>query len=355
MLRSAISAASGVFIFAALAGGATAQTTTIKTAPDSATIAWTRLAFSHDGRVLREVGSSAPRASGEGWLVRIATYDAATGNITRTQTLPSLNRVDSMTSDGRVLAVSVDSADLDGPAHFYLLDADTAETQPIPDNWFEVNDRWAAVGISGDGKLVSAFSINVDAEVPLVVALYDWQTKELVGKQRNGFPAGGFSTGEVTTDGKIAFTYNRTGSEIVDPGTGRLVLHAGINSVRSPDGKWVVEFTNHGSVEPPAEITIEHGEGGQPAGKLDIQLTEQQRYGTYPGAFCGTTGKFVTSISDTVRVFKIPSGKKIASIAASKWRDPKAGDYPSDSLACSDDGKHVAIRSGSRLTVHKLK
>jgi hypothetical protein len=87
MLRSAISAASGVFIFAALASGSLAQTITIKTTPESAQLYWSALAFSHDGRILREFGSSAPRTSDEGEFVHTTAYDVTTGAVIRTRTL----------------------------------------------------------------------------------------------------------------------------------------------------------------------------------------------------------------------------------------------------------------------------
>jgi hypothetical protein len=235
------------------------------------------------------------------------------------------------------------------------VDADTGESERIPAEWFDADDKWPSAEISGDGSLVSAYSESGPQESPMVVTLYDWKTKKQVAKQMHGFPAGGAAGGGVTEDGKIEFTYDRSGSDIVDPSTGRALLSAPIDSVRSPDGAWNVDFPATTYTDPGNEITIRHGDDGRAAGKLDIPVTEEQAGVPWPGAFCGNTGKFVTAIGDTVYVFRIPSGRKIETFAAESWRDPSAQDFPMTSLACSIDGKRLAIGSGARLTVRNLK
>jgi hypothetical protein len=46
---------------------------------------------------------------------------------------------------------------------------------------------------------------------------------------------------------------------------------------------------------------------------------------------------------------------KLASFAPATWRDAKAPADSSVSIACTDDGKRIAIRSGTRLTVQDVK
>jgi hypothetical protein len=84
-------------------------------------------------------------------------------------------------------------------------------------------------------------------------------------------------------------------------------------------------------------------------------LTEDQRERVWPGTFCGTSGSFVTAVDDTVYFFQIPTGMKLASFAPATWRDAKAQADSSVSIACTDDGKRIAIRSGTRLTVQDVK
>lgn len=353
MLRSLIPGTCGVFIFAALASGCSAQTVTMKTSPDSADVTWPQLAFSHNGRVLRENASlNSDNNSGP---VRIAAYDTVTGAVIRERTLALYTRVESQTSDGRTLLISQADAAGNAPAKLFLLDADTGVTQPIPREWFDADDERPTAALSGDGRLVSAYSENGPQESPMVVTLYDWKTKKPVAKQMQGFPAGGAASGGVTVDGKIEFDYSRSGSEIVDPQTGRVLMHEGVDSVRSPDGAWVVDFPYEPVTDPGVDVKITHGEDGRPAGKLDLPLTEDQRERVWPGTFCGTSGSFVTAVDDTVYVFQIPTGMKLASFAPATWRDAKAPADSSVSIACTDDGKRIAIRSGTRLTVQDVK
>ena len=190
------------------------------------------------------------------------------------------------------------------------------------------------------------------------MTVYDWQSKKQVAKQMDGSPAGGGSDGGVTSDGKIEFSYSRSGSEIVDPKTGRLLVQIGTDAFRSADGAWIVEFPFQAYVDQEnwaKEVTIKDGEDGRVLGKLDLQLTDDPANAMWWGAFCGASGRFVAASNDAVMVFQIPSGKRIARFPANDWRDADAKGYRDVAVACSWDGKRVAIRSGARLTLRDVK
>jgi hypothetical protein len=191
------------------------------------------------------------------------------------------------------------------------------------------------------------------------VTLYDWATKLPIAKQTEGHAAGGFDTGGVTTDGKIEFSNNRMGGEVLDPTTGRLLVTVAPNSRRSPDGAWVVEFPNAIYADPPREVIVKNGTTGELAGKLELQIADEgelEQWVWAQSAFCGNSRRFVAATSNVVQVFAIPSGKKIADFPNRTWQDPHAADsYPVAAVACTSDGKRVAIRSGTRLTLHNLK
>jgi len=142
----------------------------------------------------------------------------------------------------------------------------------------------------------------------------------------------------------------------VDPETGRSLVIAGPNSLRSPDGAWVVEFPSAWIGQPPYEVIIKNGGGGKVVGNLDIQISEDDaKWDWARSAFCGTSGKFIAATIDSVQAFEIPSGKKIAEFPTAIWQDPDAMKTdPTVTVACSPDAKRVAIRSGARLTLHHL-
>jgi hypothetical protein len=192
------------------------------------------------------------------------------------------------------------------------------------------------------------------------VSLYDWQTKKLMAKQVTAYPAGGVLWGGVTADGNIEFVNNRVGGYVVDPKTARVLVKSEPNSHRSPDGAWVVEFPNTMYSDPPKEVIFENGRRGEVTGKLEVQMADDKELESWSwarGAFCGTSGSFVAAASNTVQLFAIPSGKRLADFPITTWQDD-ADPAKTDSTAivgCSVDGKRVAIRSGKRLTLHDLK
>lgn len=319
---------------------------------------WTVLAFSRDGRILREFASISPAAAGQSWEVRVITYRAATGQIIHQENLPPDTRFDSATSDGRTAVIFVDKDPPEARRHFFLLDTDTGETQDIPSAWLNPNDGQPSAAISGDGRLVSTFSDSGPEESPLIVTVYDWQTKKQVARQMAGLPAGGGSDGGVTADGKIEFSYSRSGSDIVDPKTGRLLVQLGTDAFRSADGTWIVEFPFQPYVDPenwPKEVTIKDGENGRVLGRLELELTDDPANAMWRGAFCGPSGRFVAASNDAVLIYQIPSGKRIARFPAESWREAEAKGYPAVTVACSWDGKRIAIRSGARLTLRDVK
>jgi hypothetical protein len=234
---------------------------------------------------------------------------------------------------------------------------DTGHAQDLPANWFNADDRDLEAQISADGRLVSAYTTSSTENE--LVTVYEWPGKKQVARQTHGFPAGGIASGGVTADGKSEFMNNRTGGDVVDPRTGRLLVNVVPNSYRSVDGAWVVEFPNPDYGGSSKTIPIKSGLNGELAGQLDIKIAsddEEEAWGWARGAFCGTSGRFIAASKDTVQAFAIPSGKKIAEFPAKSWQEPaSAGGSNLVTVACSLDGQRVAIRNGARLTLHDLK
>lgn len=333
-----------------------AQDVTAAAMPESQHDSTANLAFSKDGRLLREIQLVNRGAVGELWHVRAVTYDAVTGTISQILNLGPDTSFLSATSDGRSAVISVSRGREDAQVQLLLVDMDTGKTQSIPSKWFDADDHNPHAQISAHGRLVSAFTESGPENGPLIVTLYNWRTKRLIAKQATGYPAGGFSWGGVTGDGKIEFLNNRVGGVIVDPKTGRLIVSVGAYSYRSLDGAWIVEFPNLLYGDAPREITIKNGLGGQAAGKLDLEITDEKENWVWRAAFCGTSGRFIAATYDTVQAFEIPSGRKITDFPEDTWKDAKAINTDHTvNVSCSSNGKRVAIRSGTRLTLHHLK
>ena len=333
-----------------------AQEVGIATSPDTSAARTAKLAFSKNGRLLHEIRSVSATSSDDFEHVRAITYDASTGATIHSLNLGPHTDFLSATSDGQTAIISVDRNREGVRAHLLLVDVETGKTQDLPSKWFDANDQSPYAQISGDGRLVSTYMESGANDSPMIVNVYDWRTKKLVARQTSGYiSAGGAFAGGVTEDGKIEFSNNRVGSEIVDSKTGRLIARFGPNSHRSLDGVWVVEFPNAWYDDAPAEAVIKNGGNGKVTGKLDLHIEDTEKWAWGPGAFCGTSGRFIAATADKVQAFEIPSGKKIADIPATAWRDMSAinGD-PTVTVACSSNGKRVAIRSGERLTLHDL-
>ncbi len=315
------------------------------------------LAFSKDGRFLREV-QQVIRGPGEAFgHVRAITYVAASGAIRHVLNLEPYTWLYSSTTDGRTAVISVGRDRPKTHAHLLLVDLEMGRTQQIPANWFDPGDGNPYAQISGDGRLVSAFSERGPEDAPVVVTVYNWRTKELIAKQSTGLPAGGFIWGGVTEDGQIEFMTNRTGGGILDLKTGRSLTPMDVNAIRSSDGAWVVEFPNFAYYDDPSrDVTIKDGMNGSQVGKLDLEIPEGEENWGWRGAFCGKSGRFIAATYDTVQAFEIPSGKKIVEFPPATWQDVNALKAdPTVTVACSPNGKRVAIRSGGRLTLHQLK
>jgi len=265
--------------------------------------------------------------------------------------------VRSVTSDGRKAILVI----TDSPERFrlILLDSTTSKREDIPSSWYDSTDSEIPAALSGDGRLLSIYSEAGPTDSPMTVSVYDWQTKSLVAKRASELiSAGGGFGGGVTTDGQIEFVNGRVGSKLVDLKSGRLLGRFGPDSVRSPDGKWVVEFPDQSFNESaPKEAIIKDGTNAQPRGKLNLDppVGDNEIYGSISGAFCGTTGHFVVARGRTVTLYSIPSGSLVVNFPASSWRDPKADDTTRPTVACSPTGTRVAILSSSRLTFHDLK
>jgi hypothetical protein len=308
-----------------------------------------KLAFTTDERTLHIIGHKDQH-------VRAITYNAATGAILHTVNLPPGTQVVSITSDGRtaIVATSI-SAD---HMRFSVLDTESGETEDIPATWYDPNDE-AEAAISGDGRLISIYSESGTDEKPLVVSVYAWPARTLIARQTSEYTnAGGGFGGGITVDGKaVEFISSRSGSTLVELKTGRPMASFGPDSVRSPDGRWVVELPSQSldADSSPPQILISNGADGKTHGKIDARIAEDEENGQLTGAFCGVTGRFILAGGHRLEAYAIPSGKLLATFPLNTWRDPNAGDPGSISVACSSTGKRVAVLSGTRLTLHDLK
>ena len=335
-----------------------AQDVSITTLRDTSGIQTENLAFSKDGRLLREIQLLSPSALGKFSSVRAITYDATTGSKKHCLNLGPDTAFLSATSDGGTAVIGVNRFRNDARAHVVLADMETGESQDIPNQWFDADDDRPYAQISTDGRIVSAYTES-DPQYGRVVTLYEWRTKKLVAKQSEAYPAGGISWGGVTADGKIEFLNNRSGGDVVDPKTGRVLVKVTPNSHRSPDGRWAVEYPNTIADGVPREVVIKNGRSGEEVGKLELQMADDNELESWAwarGTFCGMSGRFVAAASNTVQVFAIPSGKRLADFPIKTWQDTDPTKTDSTAIVgCSFNGKRVAIRSGTRLTLHDLK
>ena len=162
--------------------------------------------------------------------------------------------------------------------------------------------------------------------------------------------------GGVTEDGEVEFSGNRVGSKIVDLKTGRVMAQFGPSAVRSPNGKWAVQFPNLSWDEDgPTDVLLKDGRSGTTIGKLDAHIPEEGQNGAFTGAFCGASGRFIVVGDQTVAAYLLPSGKLLQPIPAQTWKDASFDDAYGVSVACSADGTRVAILDGTRLTFHDLQ
>jgi hypothetical protein len=337
--------------FVVVPSNCAAQVVTAAAVPGALDTIHDALAFSNDGSFLREIGTVSTDGTQRNGHVRAVTYVAATGAVRHVWNLTADTGSYSTTTDGRIVVVAADREREGARAHLFLLNVETGRTQDIPSKWFDTDENSPVAQISGDGQLVSAYS---DSNDHMQVSVYLWRTKKLVAKQTSGFFAGGFMWGGVTSDGKIEFSNNRSGSNVVDPKTGRAIVSYGSLAVRSANGKWIVEYPNPNFGDDGNDAHIRDGISGLTVADVDLRTTNDEAAIGWTGAFCGTMGRFVASGPDNVFVFEVPSGTRIATIPLETWKDPKVTEKRVASVACSPDGKRVAIRSGSRLTIHHI-
>ncbi len=305
-----------------------------------------QLAFSDNGRVLHKIGND-----------RLITYDVGTGRATKIVKLPPDSQVFSVTSDGRTAVIAEGAC----PGPIRVMDTENGHGQDIPLSWYnDPGNCDPTTQISGDGRLISIYSETATSR-QTTVTVYDWMTKALVVKRTNQlFGAGGSWGGGVTVDGAVEFTNNRAGRKIVDLMTGHLMAQFSPDSVRSSDGAWMIEFPNLWAESLPNDLLIKDGRSGQTRGKfVGVQEEPNEGGGTpqHGGAFCGAMGRFVLWLNGRIAVYGIPAGNLLVSFPAQTWQDPnnKSGDPASAAIACSSNGRRVAVLSGSRLTFHDLK
>jgi hypothetical protein len=283
--------------------------------------------------------------------------DASAMLMANTVNLDHDTQVLSVTSDGREAILSVGASA--SHAHLVHLDVVTDQRQDIPSTWYDSMDSETPAALSDDGRLISIYSESGPAESPMTVSVYDWPTKSLVAKRTSEYlAAGGAFNGGVTVDGAVEFVSSRGRRKIVDLKTGRLIGWFGLDSVRSPDGAWAVDFPNLSWDESaPKEVLLKDGANGQIRGKLnlDLPVADDEIYGSMGGAFCGTTGRFVLARARSVALYAVPSGKLLVSFPEASWRDANADTSDQIPVACSPDGTRVAILSVARLSFHDLK
>lgn len=332
-----------------------AQEVDVKDSPGARRLYRDALFFSKDALRLREfqLGS----LEGERYYrVSVVTYDVRTGAVLHVLDQGEDSRFLSATTDGRIALISFHGG-VEKARHVVRLDVETGRQEGIPAQWFGDDHRpdEPYATISGDGRLIGAYSETGPPERPRVLTLYDWQTKKRIAQRSTGFPAGGISWGDVTVDGKISFQGNRGGGEVVDPKTGRRLTGVGPNTYRSPDGAWDVDFPNP-MFDAEQATTITDGMTGIVVGKLEGSGGNNTAAWTWGrGGFCGTSGRFAVARVGIVEVFEIPSGKRIAEFPAETWRGERGPDVDAPAtVGCSADGKGVAIRSAERLTIHRL-
>lgn len=312
------------------------------------------LCFSRDGSLLRVVGESSGD-TGTGEHIRALTYAVKTGAVVHVVNLQPDTRLQSATSDCKTAIVVTNASGEHG--RLFVLDTDTGQLQAIPDSWYEPDSDLDA-DISGDGRLVSTYT-ETDSDTPMTVTVYDWQTKTLIATRTSELvAAGGSMGGGLTEDGEVEFYGNRVGSKVVDLKTGRVLAQIGPSATRSPDGKWEVKFPNlNWDEDGPTDVLVEDGMNGKVVGKLYVHIPDegQNLYGAFGGVFCGTSGRFIMTGPNTAAAYALPSGKLVAQIPAAIWRDTAADDASQPVVACSADGRRVAILDGTRLTFHDLK
>lgn len=352
--RFVLRAAAAVSVFLIALSIAAAQEVDLKDLPEAKPLYSGPLFFSKDGRWLREFESIRLLNGEQHEHLRVVTYDTKAKAIAHVLVLGEDSRFLSATTDGRVAVVSFNRDREDAQGYAVRLEVETGRQEKIPSKWFD-DDQHPYATISGDGRLIGAYTESGPPEGPRVLRLYDWHTKKPIAKQATGFPAGGFSWGDVTVDGKILFQTNRSGGEVIDPRTGHMLASVSPNTYRSPDGAWDVDFPNPIS-DSDQDTAITEGRTGTVVGKLEGSGGNNTPAWTWAkGAFCGNTGRFVVARVGVIGVFEIPSGKKIAEFPTKTWQGELGPDVDATaSVACSADGKRVAIRSAARLTIHAV-
>jgi hypothetical protein len=209
-----------------------------------------KLAFSLDGRRLNALGSSA------------MTYDVSTGRLLNQMALKSGTETFSIAANGDTAVL----AERDSGQHIRLmfLDLVRQRLKPVPSAWYEHQYDGSNAALSADGRLFSVYSESGPVDRPMTVTVYDRSTGKMVAKQTSEYiSAGGGFGGGVTAEGQIEFENNRVGRKLVELKTGRLIARFSFTSVRSADGRWVIEFPDRSWNESAARnVIIDDGRTG---------------------------------------------------------------------------------------------
>lgn len=110
--------------------------------------------------------------------------------------------------------------------------------------------------------------------------------------------------------------------------------------IEFPDRSWNESATR--------DVIIKDRRTGAGIGKLNLQIQEDETYGSVRGALCGTTSRFVVGRGRAVTVHTIPDRALLS------WQDKTADAASPVEVACSSNGTHVAVLSGTRLTLHDV-
>jgi len=237
-----------------------------------------KLAFSPDGRFLYAIGDDA------------MTYDVSTGRLLNRTTLKPGTETFSIASDGTTAIL----AERDSGQHARLMffDLGKHKLESVPSAWYEPVYDGPDAALSADGRLFSIYSESGSSDRPMTVTVYDRSSGKTIAKRTSEFiSAGGTFGGGITPDGAIEFVNNRAGRKVVDLKTARFVGRFSFASVRSPDGRWVVELPNRTWDDSAAkDVIIKDGRNGTVIGKLALQIENDETYGSIHAAFCEYPG-----------------------------------------------------------------
>lgn len=281
-----------------------------------------------------------------------SVHDATTG---------AVERREAFGAGRRLLAASFDASRAvlyDGTV-LVAVDVASGARRPLPVAWTEdrtADDLALEVSLSADGRWLGLSSAD---DGGLRVRTFDLASLTATDVHRHEpISAGGVDADGIGLDGRtIEFVNSRVGTLLVDRTTDRAGPAFGPDCVRSPDGRWVVEFPDRTFVPEeewprlPKTGVVKDGPTGAVRGALALELADRELGGQAHGAFCGISDRFVSFSAAGLGMYEVPSGKRVwkAPAAPAEIAAPRFG--AGLMLACSPDARRVAFVAGQRLTI----